>query len=141
MKNIGSIINMRILNKKYILRDTSECRIYEYIGGKYMPTLSCSVRNCYYNKENRCCKEDILVEGKHATTTDATLCDSFKIKKDSYGNTCGTECTPNNSLKVACRAENCSYNQKCMCNATHIDIVGTEASKSEQTECRTFMMK
>ena len=106
-----------------------------------MPTLSCSVRNCYYNKENRCCKENILVEGKHATTTDATTCDSFKVKNDSFTNSCECDRPANNALKVACRAENCSYNEKCMCHADHIDIAGADAHKSDQTECRTFIMK
>lgn len=106
-----------------------------------MPTLSCSVKNCYYNKENKCCKENILVEGKNATTTDATTCDSFKIKNDAFTNSCSCDASANNALKVLCRAENCTYNNKCVCNAEHIDISGQDAHKSEQTECRTFIMK
>lgn len=105
-----------------------------------MPSLDCSVRNCYYNKNNRCSREDILVEGKHAKTTDATACDSFKIKNDEFTNSCKCDTAPNEYLKVACRAENCVYNKKCMCDAKHIDIAGISASKSEQTECGTFRM-
>ncbi len=103
-----------------------------------MPSLDCSVKNCYYNKENLCVRNDILVEGKNATTTDATACDSFKLKNDEFTNSCGCDAAPNASLKVACRAENCMYNKNYMCDATHIDIGGITASKSEQTECDTF---
>ena len=106
-----------------------------------MPTLDCSVRNCYYNKDNRCCREDILVEGKTAKTTDSTACDSFKLKNDEFTNSCGCDTNPKTTLKVACRAENCTYNKKCMCNAEHIDFAGIAANKSEQTECGTFRMR
>ena len=106
-----------------------------------MPTLDCSVKNCYYNKEDKCCREDILVEGKNAKTTDATACDSFKMKNDEFTNSCHCDASPNNDLKVACRAENCKYNEEYMCNARHIDIAGASASKSEQTECGAFSMR
>lgn len=105
-----------------------------------MPNLNCTVKNCYYNKTDRCTRDDILIEGKSATTTDSTTCDSFKMKNDSFTNSCNCSDSPKDCVKVACRAVNCSYNDKFMCSAKHVNICGASASKSDQTECDTFTM-
>lgn len=107
-----------------------------------MPILDCSVRNCYYNKENRCCRDGIKVEGTSAEVSSATACGSFKEKKgDAITNGCGCEASPSVKLEVDCMAERCIYNEKCVCTANKIDIAGRNAYNYEDTECETFMIK
>ncbi len=48
-----------------------------------MTVLNCSVKNCYYNKNSKCCRDGISVGGTDATIKDATYCGDFKEKKDS----------------------------------------------------------
>ena len=45
-----------------------------------MAQLDCSVDNCIYNKEECCCKGDIMVGGKHADKKDDTSCEHVDIK-------------------------------------------------------------
>ncbi len=106
-----------------------------------MTRLDCSVKNCYFNNEMKCAKDEIQVEGKEATTTDSTECSSFRMNNSTAKNSTGCKLTPNEELKVACNAVNCVYNRNEVCNAGHIDIAGISADRSEQTECGTFRMK
>ena len=39
-----------------------------------MTNLECNVKNCYYNKSSKCCRDGINVEGQDATVIDATYC-------------------------------------------------------------------
>ena len=47
-----------------------------------MADLNCSVDNCVYNKNEYCCKGDIMVGGKHACTQKETCCESFSDAKN-----------------------------------------------------------
>ncbi len=91
-----------------------------------MPTLDCSVRNCSYNADNKCCLEAIAVEGRDATTTDATACG------------CGT---PTQNANINCAVCGCTYNKANTCQAQKVDIAGISAKNIDQTECGTFRMK
>lgn len=109
-----------------------------------MTKLSCSVRSCVHNEENKCCLRDITVGGRDAVTTDSTECENFDLRSGNMTNSVASSCgcmDPNNELKVGCEAVNCIYNKKQMCRAEHIDIVGASAKNVEQTECCTFTMK
>lgn len=46
-----------------------------------MTVLNCSVKNCYYNKNSKCCRDGISVGGTDATIKDATYCGDFKEKR------------------------------------------------------------
>ena len=43
-----------------------------------MTNLECNVKNCYYNKSSKCCRDGINVEGQDATVIDATYCGILK---------------------------------------------------------------
>ncbi len=101
-----------------------------------MPMLVCSAQRCVYNDGMYCSKGDILVGGETASTSGETSCTSFKERtsegaKSSMG-------TPSQKIEVACEAVECMYNKNRVCDAGKIDISGTSASRSEQTECSTF---
>ena len=52
-----------------------------------MPDLSCAVTSCFYNKTDRCCKENIQVEGADARVMNETSCGSFRPRRgDSFVN-------------------------------------------------------
>lgn len=48
-----------------------------------MAILDCTVENCTYNKNLRCKKDEIIVEGKNANNAEETCCGSFARKKGS----------------------------------------------------------
>ena len=39
-----------------------------------MTQLNCSVRNCNYNEDALCCRDQIKVEGSSATASNETCC-------------------------------------------------------------------
>lgn len=107
-----------------------------------MPALDCSVRTCYYNKENRCCLDGIKVEGTMAEISSSTACGSFKAKTgDSISNGSCCDTAPSTRLSVDCLAEKCIFNEKCTCKAEHIGIEGSNAHTSEETACGSFRRK
>ena len=74
-----------------------------------MPVLSCSAKTCVYNKEELCCKGDIMVEGSGARTADQTCCASFKERSgDSMSNSAGSAKA---QIKVDCQACDCTFNK------------------------------
>lgn len=102
-----------------------------------MTKLNCCVTSCNYNEDNRCCLGKILVEGGQAHVPSATCCDSF-IERGSLTN---SEQTPQESLVIECRAAECVHNDRLICEAEHISIVGQGASRTDETQCNTFCKK
>lgn len=104
-----------------------------------MTGLKCGVTSCAHNCDHCCCKDEIIVEGNHATESHNTCCGSFDSReRERYVN---MNETPNGQLKVGCEAVNCVYNENRFCHADHIDISGGGAGTAEQTECATFKMR
>lgn len=104
-----------------------------------MAQLDCTVKNCVYNKEECCCKGDIMVGGKHAKDQEETCCESFAEKKgDSY--TSAME-HPSRTISIDCEAANCMYNSNYKCHAEHVDIKGCGACDCKETTCQTFREK
>lgn len=105
-----------------------------------MPRLDCSVKTCYYNKESRCCREGIHVEGADAQVARSTECGSFRARKmDQTDNSCGCPSSPEQCLEVKCDAVRCIYNANCVCSAEHIGIAGNGADHAKDTECASFV--
>lgn len=101
-----------------------------------MPLLDCNVTSCFYNDSKLCSKNNILVAGDEACSSNSTCCDSFKARSmDSYSSNAGTAARPTN---VDCEAVKCTYNENRLCHATQIGITGPNANQAEQTECSTF---
>lgn len=104
-----------------------------------MADLNCGVQNCSYNKDNCCCKGDIMVGGKHACEADCTCCESFRERKgDSFSNAISH---PSQTISIDCEAIKCIYNNDYRCHATHVDIKGNQAKSSMETLCATFQEK
>lgn len=101
-----------------------------------MAVLGCTVCNCVYNEDKRCCKGDIMVGGRKASSEEETCCDSFVDRKnDSASNSTQK---PHDRISIDCEAENCKYNHNLRCVAEHVDIKGNGAKSSSGTLCATF---
>ena len=101
-----------------------------------MAELGCSVKNCVYNKNEYCCKGDIMVGGKHAEKETDTCCESFlEQKADRF--TSALE-HPSKIISIDCEAVKCVYNSNYKCVAEHVDIRGNGANGSKDTLCATF---
>lgn len=104
-----------------------------------MPLLDCSVNNCQHNDSNLCNKNNIIVSGDQACSSDCTCCGSFQERRmDSYSSSTGEASRP---TSVSCEATNCTYNDNNLCVANQIGINGYNANASEQTQCSTFKPK
>ena len=101
-----------------------------------MTQLDCSVRNCKYNEDNCCCKENIQVDGSSARQSNETCCGSFVEKGTTSVSNSTLE--PKKPTNVDCKAEKCHYNENCKCHANRIDIQGSNACCCGETECATF---
>ena len=113
-----------------------------------MPLLSCTARTCLYNKNEYCSKGDIQVDGPNAQRPDETCCKSFVEKKEGAMNSMETG-TATQTIQVACKACECTYNdqEKCdaddqeKCDAAKITIAGTNACRCDETMCGSFYKK
>ena len=94
-----------------------------------MTRLKCSVKNCMYNEDHLCAKNDIMVGGQDASKPNETRCDSFRERTDSMSNSVGSA-KPETS--VGCHAQNCRFNEDCKC------IAGSNACCCSETECASF---
>lgn len=104
-----------------------------------MPNLDCSVKSCYYNKEQKCCLEGIRVRGSEANTSDSTACGSFREKGEgTFTNSHECHMSPEQHLTIQCEAVKCCYNQDKKCYADNVDIAGGNAKNYSETECKTF---
>ena len=101
-----------------------------------MPELKCGVVTCVHNKQNYCELDSIEVIGNTAQVPEQTSCGSFVEKKgESYSNTVG-EASPTSD--IVCQAVECKYNESRKCYAGKISVMGSDACKTEETECATF---
>lgn len=101
-----------------------------------MPLLDCNVVDCHYNDSKLCSRNNIVVAGDEACSSDSTCCDSFELRsRDSYSNSTGEASRP---TSVTCEAEKCVYNEDNLCMADQIGIAGHNAYQTEETECSTF---
>ncbi len=101
-----------------------------------MAELGCNVKNCAYNKEQCCCKGDIMVGGRKACCGEDTCCESFVEREHE----CCTNSMnrPYKNISIDCEAENCKYNHSLRCVAEHVNISGNGAKHASGTVCATF---
>ena len=101
-----------------------------------MAELKCGVVTCVHNNLNYCELDAIEVLGSSAQTPEQTSCGSFVEKKgDSYSND-AREATPTSN--IVCQACEFKYNDNKKCHAGKINVMGSDASRTEETECATF---
>lgn len=101
-----------------------------------MPELKCGVVTCVHNKQNYCDLDAIEVVGDSAQVPEQTSCGSFVEKKgDQYSNSNKAATATSN---VVCHACECTYNENRKCYAGKISVAGSDACRTEETECATF---
>lgn len=101
-----------------------------------MPALSCSAMTCVYNQNELCSKGDIRVGGSGAKSSMETCCESFKERGEgTMSNSTGCGRT---KIGVDCKAQNCTFNDNCKCEAGDIHISGDSACSCQETECSSF---
>lgn len=106
-------------------------------GGMAMPELKCGVVTCVHNYKNYCELDSIEVVGSSAQISEQTSCGSFVERKgEQYGNTMKDEVSAMSDIK--CQAVECKYNEERKCYAGKISVMGTDANRTEETECATF---
>ena len=65
-----------------------------------------------------------------------TCCESFKERGEgTMSNSTGCGCT---KIGVDCKAQNCTFNDNCKCEAGDIHIAGDSACSCQETECSSF---
>lgn len=102
-----------------------------------MPELKCTVQTCLHNKSFYCDLDKIMVGGEQAKKAAETCCDSFEERKgDTYSNITQNHASATSSID--CKAQECQYNDNCVCHAGKISVEGSQACQCEQTECATF---
>lgn len=113
-----------------------------------MPELKCTVQTCVHNKKFLCDLDAIRVGGDSAKNPQETCCDSFEERKtDSYSNEYTnsysdvSQSMASDTSDIDCKAAECMYNNECKCHAGKISVEGSQAGKSEETECATFQYK
>lgn len=99
-----------------------------------MPKLNCCVNNCAHNAESCCSLGQIQVDGSAANSSAETCCNNFA--EQTGASNCS--CTPNPSLKVDCKATDCTHNKECECCADSIDVAGSGACNCQDTQCSSF---
>lgn len=104
-----------------------------------MAELFCGAVKCTYNKDNYCCKGDIMVGGKHAQNSESTCCESFHERRG--GAYTSSVSHPSKTISIDCEAVKCIYNDDYRCQASHVDIKGHSAGSSAETLCATFKEK
>ncbi len=100
-----------------------------------MTQLKCSVKNCMYNQEQLCSKQDITIGGHDASKSNETCCESFRERTGTMMNSVGHA---SEETDVKCRATNCGFNDNCKCSAKEIGIAGSNACSCGETECASF---
>ncbi len=102
-----------------------------------MPQLKCTVETCIHNKANFCDMGHIDISGGVALSKCETACSSFKdYALDSYTNSFkGASATAD----IACGACNCQYNEASTCQAGYVEVQGSNACQSTDTECASFV--
>ena len=99
-----------------------------------MPALNCSVRDCAYNSENKCCYGRIQVEGGDVRDSGDTCCGSYADKGG-----CGCQnAVPSLDTPVGCNVVSCRFNENMDCSAHHISIEGDNCRCKTDTCCASF---
>lgn len=113
--------------------------------------LSCSAERCVHNMNGLCGANVINVTGTEAQSSIGTACDTFEEKgfKNAISNLGNMNIAgeikqifDNSSVemspKIKCSAIHCVYNEKQLCNAANIQVIGPTAASSVDVKCETF---
>lgn len=105
-----------------------------------MNKVECKVQSCAYNNQDLCSLDKIHVDGPAAKEKTQTCCSSFAEKNNSTTNSVSAQ-NATEDTGIHCKAENCSYNRNCKCDADHVcvDSSANAVSTMSGTNCATFV--
>ena len=110
-----------------------------------MTNVNCKAELCGFNKDEKCMKKHINVEGLFAKSKIGTFCQSFKNPQTSniMKSEMASEILDDNEYgtKVKCSANYCVYNKDDECTAKTIKVGIEGAHYRSETECDTFKSK
>ena len=106
-----------------------------------MSYLRCNVRSCSNNQNELCIREGIKVDGPNADNKSDTCCNSFTQRGENYSNVVSRNSQAQPETDIQCDVINCSYNKDLKCAAASVDISGSTACTSRETQCSTFDCK
>ena len=105
-----------------------------------MSSLKCSAGNCVNNEHGLCALPIIRVDGDNAKRSFDTFCHSFSHRRGALINSVfGGYAEERTEIK--CTASECAYTHEDRCEADSVEVSGSGASRSGETECRTFKKK
>lgn len=136
-KKIAKILSR--LNKKKIVRHTNHER------NDRMTHIKCSAKNCGYNKECYCNKQNVKVEGLFSRSKLGTFCQSFRNPIDSseFKEEMASEMCEDGELKtnIGCSANYCEFNKENYCQAREINVGSKNAKYRSETQCDSFKLR
>ncbi|MBQ1274267.1 MAG: DUF1540 domain-containing protein [Cellulosilyticum sp.] len=106
-----------------------------------MPSISCSVVSCSYNKDHSCNAHVIQVGGKGACECSQTCCGTY-LDCANYSDLAQYTDNRETVEAILCRVDTCAYygNDRCMLDS--IQIGATErVNVYTETECQSFEKK
>ncbi len=107
-----------------------------------MTNLDCNVKECLYQTDNCCCREEIHVQGNGSEDKKGTCCGSYEKQAETGAkNSFAEDRYAAKETEVLCDAKNCVYNKDMHCDANHIGISGIGAATSMETQCASFVAK
>jgi hypothetical protein len=114
-----------------------------------MTNISCSAKNCAYNKNMACYKHKINVEGLFSRSKLGTFCESFKTPKEKvifeteFASDMQSEALSalETKTEITCSANYCLYNKNSRCSAENIKVGSADARFRSETECDSFTLK
>ena len=106
-----------------------------------MTILHCSATKCIYNDNKLCSRGDIEITGDNAHRADETSCGSFRDRTTAAMQNSGAEHCGCEKINIDCKAQECTYNNKCKCTASSINVAGCSTDGCNETKCSTFACK
>ena len=106
-----------------------------------MSELICSASNCINYEHGLCARPVIRIDGDNAQRSRDTFCNSFSHRFPGAANQIFSDVFAEKSTDIKCSTEECAYNRENCCMADSVEISGSGASESGETECVTFKRK
>ena len=114
-----------------------------------MTNISCTAKNCAYNRNLSCYKSKINVEGLFSRSKLGTFCETFKTPRERqlYETELGSDMQSENlesfetKTEISCSANYCYFNKNNKCSADRIKVGNEDARFRSETECDSFKLK
>ena len=102
-----------------------------------MSSLKCSAGSCMNNEHGLCALPIIRVDGDDAKKSHDAFCHSFTHGQGGMQNSV-YKGQADERTEIKCTASECAFNTENYCTAERVEVSGAGASRSGETECRTF---